>query len=434
MPTALAHDIVRFLSLHGNPARTQVFRSATSREWQRTITWLDHSGLALYFLHRVETDAVSSIPGDILRQLRQRRENNEQRVARLKEIFESINQGFERNGLRYAVLKGFSLTPEYCANPCNRAQSDLDYLIAENSMVAAQNVLTERGFLLKRQEGEERSFWIPGPEPTDSAQQYSPNGPWMVELHPSMWDQSLFRIPLKVPVPSFTALRTHQLISLKFPCLSPTLVFAGQILHSFKHVLDGWIRLSWLFEIASFLRDRRDDSLFWQEFDQMVTAEPLLAEFVAIITWLAVDLFEPAVPESVQKYMQDLQPSVKVWLQEYAPGWLFERLPRYEISFFSQSKLSMFLKEVYCGPEADHRVEDLRVLFPFRGMKRLVQPRNVQTTAMRSISHKTRWLALHAIYHAGAALRYMWELPRWRRRTQLLRADGAIRNRSNSSW
>jgi hypothetical protein len=199
-------------------------------------------------------------------------------------------------------------------------------------------------------------------------------------------------------------------------------------------VLDGWIRLSWLFEIASFLRDRSDDSSFWQEFDQMVTAEPLLAEFVAIITWLAVGLFEPAVPESVQKYMQDLQPSVKVWLQEYAPGWLFERLPRYELSFFSQSKLSMFLKEVYCGPEADHRVEDLRVLFPFRGMKRLVQPRNVQTTAMRSIAHKSRWLALHSIYHAGAALRYMWELPRWRRRTQLLRADGAIRNRSNSSW
>ena len=434
MATALAHGIVRFLSLRGNPSGLQVPRNAGSREWQRTITWLDHSGLALYFLHRVETDGVSSIPSDILRQLTQKRKNNEERVARLKEIFESINKGFERNGVRYAVLKGFSLTPEYCADPCNRAQSDLDYLIARDSMVAAQNALTEQGYLFKRQEGEELSFWIPGPEPTDSAQQYSPNGPWMVELHPSMWDQNLFRIPLKVPEPSFTALRMHQWSGLEFPCLSPTLAFAGQILHSLKHVLDGWIRLSWLFEIARFLRDRIDDGLFWQEFDQMVTAEPLLAEFVAIITWLVVDLFEPAVPESVQKYMQNLQPSVKVWLQEYAPGWLFERLPRYEISFFSVSKLSLFLKEIYCTPEADHRVDDLRVLFPFRGMKRLAQTRNVQTTAMSSIAHKSRWLALHSIYHAGAALRYMWELPRWRHRVQHLRTHDAIRNRSNSSW
>lgn len=434
MATLLAHDIVRFLSLRGNPAGVQVLRHASTREWQRTITWLDHSGLALYFLQRVEASGVNSLPGDVLGQLRQRRKSNEQRVTRLKEIFESINRGFERNGVRYAVLKGFSLTPEYYADPCNRAQSDLDYLIARNSITDAQNILSEQGYLLKRQEGDELSFWIPAPEPTDAAQQYSPNGPWMVELHLSTWDQSLFRIPLKVTEPSFSELRTHQWNGLEFPCLPKPLAFAGQILHSFKHVLDGWIRLSWLFEIASFLRDQSDDSLFWQEFDQIVTAEPLLAEFVAIITCLAVDLFKSPVPEFVQKYIQDLRPTVKIWLQEYASGWLFEKFPRHEICFFSRSKLSMFLKELYCSPQADHGHEDFRVLFPLHRLKRLVQRPNTQTTAMRSIIYKTRWLALHSIYHAGATLRYMWELPRWRHRVQLLQARGAISDRSHSSW
>jgi hypothetical protein len=225
----------------------------------------------------------------------------------------------------------------------------------------------------------------------------------------------------------------HHWSGLKFPCLPRNLAFAAQILHSWKHVLDGWIRLSFLFEIASFLRDRNDDSLFWQDFDQVVTAEPLLAEFVAIIVWLAVDLFEPAIPESVQKYVENLRPTAKVWLQEYAPVWLFERLPRYEISLLSHSKLSIFLKELYCAPRFDNRAEELGVLFPFRGLKRLVQKRNVPTTAMHSIAHKSRWLALHSIYHAGAALRYMWELPRWHHRMQLLRSHGAIRNRPNSS-
>lgn len=434
MATVLAHGIVRFLSLRGEPAGLQVLRSASSREWQRTIKWLDHSGLALYFLQRVEAEGASCLPADILRQLTERKKNNEQRVARLKEISESINRGFERNGVRYAVLEGFSLTPEYCADPCNRAQSDLDYLIARESIVAAKNVLSEQGYLLKRLEGEELSFWIPAPEPTDAAQQYSPNGPWMVELHLSTWDQSLFRIPLKIAEPSFAELRMHKWNGFEFPCLPKRLVFAGQILHSFKHVLDGWIRLSWLFEIACFLRDQSDDRLFWEEFDQIVRAEPLLAEFVAIVTCLAVDLFEPRVPESMQKYIQDLRPAVRVWLQEYAPGWLFERFPRYEICLFSPSKLSMFLKELYCAPQADSGADDFRVLFPLHRLKRLVQRRNTQTTAMRSIIYKTRWLALHSIYHAGATLRYMWELRRWRHRMQILRARGAITNRSNSFW
>ena len=125
--------------------------------------------------------------------------------------------------------------------------------------------------------------------------------------------------------------------------------------------------------------------------------------------------------------------SVKVWLEEYAPGWLFERLPRLEICLFSRSKLSMFLKEIYCARQADHTAENLCALFPFRSMKRLVQRRNLQSTSMRSIAYKSRSLALRSIYHAGATLRYMWELPRWRYRTQLLRARGAIRNRSSSS-
>ena len=434
MATALAHDIVRCLALGGSPAALQVLRCASSRQWQRTITWLDHSGLALYFLQRVESDGVSFLPPDILRQLRERRKNNEQRVARLKEIFASINRGFERTGVRYAVLKGFSLTPDYCTDPCNRAQSDLDYLIARNSIAAAQNVLSEQGYLLKRQESDELSFWIPAPEPTDATQQYSPNGPWMVELHLSPWDQGLFRIPLKIPEPSFAELRPQQWNGLEFPCLPKRLAFAGQILHSFKHVLCGWIRLSWLFEIACFLRDQSDESLFWQEFDQLVTAEPLLAELVAIITCLSVDLFGSPVPESVEKYIRDLRPAVRVWLEEYAHGWLFERLPRYEIRLLSRSKLSMFLKELYCAPQADHGAEDFRVLFPLHRLKRLAQTRNMHTSATGSIIYKARWLALHSIYHAGATLRYLWELPRWRHRVQHLRPRGAIRNGSRSSW
>ena len=181
------------------------------------------------------------------------------------------------------------------------------------------------------------------------------------------------------------------------------------------------------------MRDQGDDTLLWREFDQMVKAEPLVGELAAAVICLAIDLFEPPVPQSLQKHIEDLQPTVRVWLQEYAPGWLFEKFPRYEICFFSRSKRSMFLRELYCVPRANHGNQFFAVLFPFQGMKRQVQKQHVQVTAMRAIAHKTRWLALHLIYHAGATLRYMWELPRWRYRMQLLRAHGEVRNPSNSS-
>jgi hypothetical protein len=431
MARSLAEDIVRFLSFGDKTTFEPCqLRTGSAREWKSTMTWLDQSGLALYFLQRLQaTHACSHLPTVVLLQLEQRLHDNELRVARLKEMFGTINRRFEDAGVQYAVMKGFSLVPEYCVDPSFRSQSDLDYLIAKDSIDGAQRVLIEQGFVLKEQSGEELSFWIPAAEPTKWTQQYSPNGPWMVELHLSLWDQSLLRVPLRLPEPPFMHLRMQQWSGLRFPCLPRHLMFAAQILHALKHVLDGWVRLSWLFEINYFLRHEGTDSSFWRPSDPPVAEETSLAEFSALISCLAVALFEAPLPSAIRAYGSHLCPSTQIWLRDYARGWLFEKVPRYELSFFSPAKLALFLREQYAsGPHADVDI-NIRSLFPWRRFKHLLEGRGPGTTTMQAVGYKCRWLAVHLIYHAGANLRYAWELPRWRYRTRPERVRRELQNR-----
>lgn len=408
-------DIARYI----NPAvETTSFPGAWNtlgpREWKRTLTWLDHSGLALYFLDRVEAEGVTPfVPGELLAQLQLRKSSNERRIERLKQMFAAINDGFQKAGVRYAAVKGFSLIPQYCANPYCRSISDLDYLVERDSIEAAQRVLVELGYVLKKSEGEEFSFWIPAAEPVGTTQQYSPDGPWMVELHLSMWDQGLFRVPLKLPESCLAETNVHEWEGLRFTCLPDHFVFVGQILHAFKHVLDGWVRLSWLFEIGHFLQNHRDRG-FWNQVDVMVSEEPSLGDFIAFISHLASDLFGFSPSSAIRAYASRLPIPVRIWLRDYAHEWLFQKLPRYELSTLSPSKLVLFLRERYAtAPGATENRK--RSLFPWRRVGHLLEAGGTRVT-WRSFSYKVRWLSVHVIYHIGANLRYLWELPKWRYR------------------
>jgi hypothetical protein len=424
MARQFAEDIVTFIDpAVGTPVLPIGLSGLGPRDWRRAITWLDHSGLALYFLQKVYASRVTScLPSDILAQLEERRSNNERRIQTLKQRFALINRHFDDAGVRYAVLKGFSLTPEYCAAPCYRTQSDLDYVVAKESIEAAQCVLRESGYVLKKAKGDELSFWIPAAEPDRPTQQYSPNGPWMVELHLSMWDQGLFGIPLRLPEWCTEDLRMDEWEGLRFPCLPRRLAFVAQILHAFKHVLDGWVRPSWLFEISYFLCQQSSDPTFWGEVDVLVRNEPLLADFVAFISCLAGILFEPPPSPTISAYRNHLPFAAELWLRNYGREWLFEKLPRYELSVFSPSKLALFLREQYTADS--HAAPRTRSLLPWRRVKHLLERRGPGVTAGRAIVYKVHWLMVHVIYHLGATLRYAWELPKWRYQTRRHRASG----------
>ncbi len=80
--------------------------------------------------------------------------------------FDFLNLAFNNAGVRYAVLKGLSLVPEFCPYAPLRHQGDFDYLVDPNSLEAAQRILAEAGYVPKpSQRARSRSLSTSSREP-----------------------------------------------------------------------------------------------------------------------------------------------------------------------------------------------------------------------------------------------------------------------------
>ena len=421
MPKTLPEAMVRLLATslqHDAPAAQ--LPSMTTREWRRTLNWLDASGLALYFLDAVKALGLDgAVPESILLELEHWQLGNRRRVARMAETFDSLNRRFHEEGVEYAALKGFSLVPDYCPDISLRALSDLDYLVAKNSLERAQQILAEFGFVLKKQTGEEFAFWIPCAEPTRSTDQYSQGAPFMVELHLSVWNQCLCEAPVSLPESSLGNATLRRRNGYSFRVLPEEEAFLAQVLHAFRHLMQGSVRLSWLLELGLFFKQRKDDSALWRKVEQLVQFDAILPEIVGFTAHLAAETFEGPLPDAVIPWIKQIRPAARLWIQHFSRSWLLESFPGYGINFFRRSKLLLFLKEQYI-PDAETRIKvRRRSLYPWPGLERLGRPsKKPDISAVESVGQKSGWLVSRLLYHAGTDLRYWWELSRWRRMSQ----------------
>src|ERR1035438_844371 len=112
---APGQEIVDFLSfsngLRDGLAGPRKFRQ---RDWKHALRWLDDAGLAFYFLRKIKaTNATNSIPPWVMSRLEQNFTANRNRVGDMARRFDSLNRRFNDAGVRYVVLKGHSLVPEF---------------------------------------------------------------------------------------------------------------------------------------------------------------------------------------------------------------------------------------------------------------------------------------------------------------------------------
>jgi len=385
-----------------------------SEDWERTLNWLDDSGLALYFLrHLQDTRTTAIIPPQVLSRLEVSFIHNQARWERLVEEFAQINKDFQLAGIPFAVIKGLSLVPDYCPDTRLRTPSDLDFLVERKDLHIANRVLEKLGYRTKEKSDIELKFWKPGPKmPTKSDDPYSVGTEALVELHFGFW-QHTHRILLREPLFLLDDVIWHSWQGLEFPVLDQTNAFLLQIIHVFQHITTCWVKLCWLLEIGFFMSRHSRDTDFWLKVDAQMRQSPSLAEFAAIVVGLVKNVFGSPIPSIATKWMDLLCSGSKLWLDKYAEDWVVDDHSYRRSAFFRRAKLSLFLHQQYLPDQKTRKKVILHQLFPCkRPDNRLLFPDDEPARGLVSLSTRGKFAAERIMFHAGSTLRYLCEVPR----------------------
>jgi hypothetical protein len=410
---ALAEAVVGCLRVSGattdNLDRVARFRQ---RDWDRTLKWLEYSGLTFYFLQSLQDHLATGIlPAAILSRFEGAFTHNQQRNTHMAAEFDRVNQILTESGAQYAVIKGFSLVPQFCPDASLRRQSDFDYLVSRQSLGVAQRALEQHGYSLSEFSNHELILVKPSAaSPQAGHDRHLPRW-YVVELHTEVWEDDLYQIPIAEP--SYLENRNSgHWNGLVFPTLPEEDAFLVQMLHAFKHILGCWVKMSWLLEIAYFLTRRAPDAAFWQKIEQRCALEPLLSEITVVVTKLAAQLFSCPIPSAIGAWAEGLRPEKRVWIEKYGRHWAFGEYPVYDPAWFSPAKLALFLHQLYVADPKIRKSLTQRRLFP---RKRYLRSMNPNGQLLPTTWKRRDWLARQFIFHVGSGLRYLWEIPRWRR-------------------
>jgi hypothetical protein len=422
----LSESIVEFLKFSIDPCDIlDELNKFSQREWKRALRWLDDSGLAFYFLQKLKnTNATDSVPIWVISALERNFAANQGRVEYMSRQFGLLNQKFNDAGVRYAVLKGISLVPQFCPDAALRYQGDFDYLVDDPSLLAAQQVLVEAGYISREiPSTQDFIFLTPGRvEPSRGDAQYHAGAPHAVELHLDMWDSDLHGLPLIQSRFFAERAKTHQWNGFTFPALEDEDAFLLQVVHACHHTFGNWIRMSCLFEIGYFLSRRASDASLWSRIEQRVGDNVVLKEFVVVVAELVAKVFEPTLPSLVRDWGREVRPGTRVWIDSYARHWAFGEMPGGEFQLCPTAHLILFLHRQYRDAYARKSSVRNRILTLSR-LSRIAS--SVKDKASRFLDaswQKRRFLIRRRLFLAQSGVRYLCEVPRWRWRNRARKA------------
>jgi hypothetical protein len=301
-------------------------------------------------------------------------------------------------------------------------------MVARRSLRSAQNVLLEFGYERRgRSDLQEFAFERPLQRvPSQFDSPFKLETTPMVELHVGIWENMTHHVPLEEPAFVLDSPKLKEWGGLRFPVLSEEDTLLLQVLHAFQHMLSYWVKLSWLLEIGRFMEKRWRDTPFWKKFSQRLEGAPRLAEFSTMALELSAIVFSAPMPEVAQQWRQFLRPSARLWLDNYGHGWALGERPPHKSRVFPDSKLFMFISGEYI-PDRRARRDSLRHgLMPWKIPGKqpstvFAQVKNRPWTRVQALWWDSAFTIQRLSFHAGAGLRYLWELPRWRNLTRSTR-------------
>jgi hypothetical protein len=382
-------------------------REFNARDWRRAKYWLDVSGLALYFLERIEAmNLQSCIPEVLLLQLRTNLEENRQRTAALLDEALNVTHALRRVNVECAVLKGVTFPRESVPDPSFRNQMDLDLLIRQSDVATTKGCLSGFGYALDAASGSTLEFKA-GPSGTSSLKNlYQVRPERALEVHVE-GDRLNGSPPDRLARVEWRIIHGRLL-----PALSPAELFVTQGRHLFKHICGEYTRACWVLEFWRHICARRDDAGFWSEVERLAAEEPGSALAVGAALLLTSLTFSSHIPPELARWSMDkLPPGVCLWIHLYGRRILLSDRPG--------SKLYLLLRKELNSDSAACRSERRQLLLPFHWPQRITRAAENESLFGRTrrswiqIRFATRRLRFHVGEGCGLAI----ESLRWQRRS-----------------
>lgn len=386
------------------PPECVILQHLSHREWQRLLHWMDTSGLALYFFDRAtELKWKELLPRSVVARLQQNLLDSTDRTAAMIAESNAIHRSFQRAGLSYATLKGFSLWPVSVPKLELRSQLDLDFLMAKENSSEARRILEERGYHLRAISG--RSWEFKSNEPCRHS---------LKDLYKVMPQRSV-ELHLDRACAGSTSLldRTERLCfhGVCMPVLSPVDLFLGQGLHLYKHVCSEFSRTAHLLEFRRHITKRFHDEVFWQKLKEIAERDPRASAALGTVILLISKAMGVFAPDTLTSWTVNRLPDgAALWVDLYGQRSVFGGHPG--------NKLYLLLEREMEPAGVRSKRPSRQALLPM-GLPPAIAhgtPDEALSMRARRYARQIRFVWFRLRFHTVEGIRYLRESARWRRR------------------
>jgi Uncharacterised nucleotidyltransferase len=311
MPSALLPVIRGLRFTDAQPDRLNLIGDAG---WRRLLPLTDRSQLTLPLGVRCR----EYLPEWVRDRIDGNLANNAIRQERIAKTYHRIASTFSAREIEFAVLKGFSHYPLYCADLRHRPQYDLDLYCPPDQIERAYAELLALGYEPFGRTGRSALDHLPplilktGWRAKDDY--YDPDIPVTVELHFRFWDRATERFGVSGAERFWERRETRQAGPLMFPALHPADAFSYAAWHLVRHLMRGDARAYHVYELAHFLHNTaQPESLqpeaFWKDWRD-ARPSPLVE---TIACRLAVEWFGCSVNPVMREFLNALPADVERW-------------------------------------------------------------------------------------------------------------------------
>jgi hypothetical protein len=378
-------------------------------DWRKALYWLDVSGLALYFFDRVAMLGLKCcLPEFVLERLQQNLEDNRLRTAALFQETVEISHAFQQRGISFAVLKGFTFTPDSVPDSALRYQMDIDFLIAAKDATTALYCLNDFGYRLHAVCGKTWECKAGALGTPDIRNLYKIHTQRSVELH---LQPSCDRGGGQTQQNKLTRAQYRSIQGVVLPALAPSDLMLQQASHLFKHLCHEHTRASWMLEFRNHVLARSNNPEFWNDLERMAGNEAQSAIAVGAVTLLATQMFGNFAPEGLRRWsMGQLSAPVCLWIEMYGRRAL--------LTDFPGSKLYLLLRAQLKTNLTSESVSSRRLIFPFHMPPQITQPEAGERILSRLRRYRIQagFVFFRLRFHLVEGLRYAIEASRWHRR------------------